>query len=257
MQGQIVDRALPLRGVYNCRDMGGFVTHDGRIVKKGLLFRSADLTDLTNGDLAYLQPLDIKWIYDYRDRREAEERPDPPIGRARHERVAVNGEDKTTAKSEWTPAAFYKTFSKQQFMHVYKDMPIHNPSYQRLMEFLKQPEEHLPLLHHCAGGRDRTGIGAMLILKLLDVPDDQIMTDYLLSNSLLKAFHQATFEEAAQYISGARLQQFEKDFLVQEDYLNAAMAAIRESYGSFDMYLEQEFSIDTAKREAIMDFCLE
>lgn len=251
-----MERVLPVQGAYNFRDMGGLRTKDGRTIKKGLFYRSADLTDLTEKDKAYLKKLSLRLVFDYRDKAEADQRPDPTIAE-RHERIAVNGEDKTTAKSEWNPEDFYQSFSLKSFSNVYAEMPIQNLSYRQLMRYLSQPDRNLPLLHHCAGGRDRTGVGAMLILLTLDVPFDTIMDDYLLSNRLLKQFHQEMFAEASQYINGKRLQQFESDFLVQEVYLNAAADSINEHYGSFDRYLAREFGINEKVRETIMDFCLE
>ncbi|MFX3619334.1 MAG: tyrosine-protein phosphatase [Sporolactobacillus sp.] len=257
MENELMERVLPVQGAYNFRDMGGLKTKDGRKVKKGLLYRSADLTDLTNEDINFLQNLDFHLIFDYRDKAEAVQRPDPQIAEERHERIAVNGEDKTTAQAEWDPGTFYHNFSMATFTQVYAQMPIQNASYHQLMMHLSHPEQNLPLLHHCAGGRDRTGVGAMLILMTLDVSFDTIMEDYLLSNRMLKKFHQATFQEAGQFLNGQALKKFEHDFLVQEPYLNAAALSIEEHYGSFDHYLEREFGINEAIREKIMDFCLE
>ncbi|MCO7175805.1 tyrosine-protein phosphatase [Sporolactobacillus kofuensis] len=253
----LMERVLPLEGVYNFRDMGGLKTRDGRKVKKGLLFRSAELTRMTSSDKKSLRPLNLKLIYDYRDREEAEKNPDPQIGNERHERVAVNGEDKTTARDEWDPETFYKTFTPEKFAQVYKAMPIRNASYQRLMHLFANPEKNVPLLHHCAGGRDRTGVGAMLLLRTLGVSFESIMDDYLLSNRTLVAYHEEMFEEAAHYVSGAQLKRFEKGFILNEQYLDASIDSIFNTYGKFGNYLEKEFGITREVRTRIKDFCLE
>lgn len=258
MENMVVsEQLLPLKGAYNFRDMGGLKTRDGRKVKKGLIFRSADLTGLTAEDIQYLKTFNFRLIYDYRDKAEADQRPDPQIGRERHERVAVNGEDKATAHSEWEPEIFYKTFTREKFTRVYEQMPIRNVSYRRMMSLVAQPEQNLPLVHHCAGGRDRTGVGAMLILMTLDVPFDTIMDDYMLSNWTLAAYHRELFEEASHYLSGGALKQFEEDFSLHEEYLEASVASIFDTYGTFDQYLTAEFGITNDVREGIQDFCLE
>lgn len=253
----LMKRVLSLEGIYNFRDMGGIKTRDGRRVKKGLLFRSADLTGMTVNDQSRLKSLNLKLVYDYRDKTEADQRPDPQIGTERHERIAVNGEDKTTAKSEWDPETFYKTFSTEQFTQVYRKMPIQNASYQRLMDLLKNPERNLPVLHHCAGGRDRTGVGAMLLLRTLGVSFETIMDDYLLSNKTLQVYHQELFAEAAQFVSGLQLKRFEEGFLLREEYLDASIGAIFGAYGKFGHYLEREFGITRADRERIKNYWLE
>ncbi|TGA98854.1 tyrosine-protein phosphatase [Sporolactobacillus shoreae] len=251
------ERLLPLEGVFNFRDMGGIKAQDGRRIKKGLIFRAAELTGLTAGDIDYLKDLEIKYIYDYRDKEEADLKPDPQIGREKHERVAVNGEDKSTAHSEWDPETFYKTFTREKFTQVYAQMPIRNASYQRMMSLVARPEQNLPLVHHCTGGRDRTGVGAMLILKTLGVPTDTIMEDYMLSNQTLFVFHEEMFEEASHYISGTALKRFEDGFLLHEEFLEAAMQSISETYGTFEHYLSAEFGMTDKTREKIQDFCLE
>lgn len=258
MESMVVsEQLLPLKGAYNFRDMGGLKTHDGRKVKKGLIFRSADLTGLTAEDIRYLKTFDFRLIYDYRDKAEADQRPDPQIGRERHERVAVNGEDKATAHSEWEPETFYKTFTREKFTQVYEQMPIRNASYRRMMSLVAQPEKNMPFVHHCAGGRDRTGVGAMLILTTLGVPFETIMDDYMLSNLTLVDYHKELFEEASQYLTGRALKQFEEDFSLHEEFLEASMNSIIAAYGTFDHYLTMEFRITSDVRERIKNFCLE
>ena len=39
-----------------------------------------------------------------------------------------------------------------------------------------------PLLFHCTAGKDRTGFAAAITLRLLGVPEETILEDYLLSN---------------------------------------------------------------------------
>jgi protein-tyrosine phosphatase len=143
------------------------------------------------------------------------------------------------------------------FIRLYKNMPIQNASYQRLMTLLKSPEENLPLVHHCTGGRDRTGVGAMLILITLGVPYGTVVEDFLLSNRTLADFHQQMFDEAAQYVSEEEVAQFREVLLLNENYLHAAMDSIVRTYGSFEKYLAEEFGITAEIRERIKDYCLE
>lgn len=46
------ERHLPMTGGYNFRDLGGFKTKDGKYTKWGRLFRSDDLSNLTDNDLS-------------------------------------------------------------------------------------------------------------------------------------------------------------------------------------------------------------
>ncbi|WP_342048770.1 tyrosine-protein phosphatase [Bacillus sp. OTU530] len=251
---------LPLKGVVNFRDMGSLKTLDGRKVKKGILFRAAELTGLTKEDHRFLETLNLKYVFDYRDNAEAERKPDPAIGQAKNERIPVNIDDKTTAHAsskDIVQGEFYKTFTKEMFLNLYTKMPIQNVSYQRLMTLLKRPEESLPLVHHCAGGRDRTGVGAMLILMTLGVPYETVIEDFMLSNYTLKDLHNQMFDEAAKFVSDQELARFKDALLLQEMYLQASIDSIESTYGNFETYLVEEFGITEQIRESIKDFCLE
>src|SRR5436190_2005958 len=50
----------------------------------------------------------------------------------------------------------------------------------RALHLLAEPGA-VPLVFHCAAGKDRTGVVAALTLSLLGVSDDDIATDYSLS----------------------------------------------------------------------------
>ncbi len=251
---------LPLQGAFNFRDMGGIRTSDGRTVKQGLLFRAAELTGLTAEDMRFLEPVGLKTVFDYRNREEAGLKPDPAIGSASLIRIPANAaaEDKPHVSMEQLFASgMHKHFTADMLLNMYAELPIRNASYQHLMGLLKSPEAHLPLVHHCAGGRDRTGIGSMLILLTLGVPYETVMEDYLLSNVTLAEFHQELYTSASAYLDPSEMNAFRSAMELQRRYLDASMAAIVQHYESFERYLEAEFGIDAELRRHIQDYCLE
>ncbi|WP_077213277.1 tyrosine-protein phosphatase [Bacillus dakarensis] len=250
---------LPLNGVHNFRDMGGLKTSDGRKVKRGILFRAAELTGLTEEDKKYLESIDFKCVFDYRRRGEAERKPDPVIGKAVNERVSVMEEDNITTYifKEDGDKEYYSQFTAERFLRIYGEMPIQNQSYKRLMERLKNPEENLPLVHHCTGGRDRTGVGAMIILMTLGVPYETALEDYLLSNIALEDYHNRIFDKTSAFFTKEELDAFKNSFPLREDYLHSAFDAINTTYGDFDTYIQKEFGITKEIRKNIQDYCLE
>jgi protein-tyrosine phosphatase len=148
-------------------------------------------------------------------------------------------------------------FTQDMMLAMYANMPIGNASYRELMKLLSSPEKNLPLVQHCAGGRDRTGVGSMLILLTLGVPYEAVMDDYLLSNITLVSYHQELFDIASQYVSGEELRAFKNAMHLQERYLDASIDSIFREYGTFERYLELEFGIDDDIRTRIQDYCLE
>jgi protein-tyrosine phosphatase len=258
-QEKIHESLLPLNGAINFRDMGGLKTTDGRSIKKGILFRAAELTGLTEEDKEILESLNIKSVFDYRRQGEAERKPDPVIGKAVYERVSVMEDDNITTyifKDEGDKE-YYSQFTKERFLRIYSDMPVQNPSYKQLMGRLKNPEENLPLIHHCTGGRDRTGVGAMLIQMTLGIPYESALEDYLLSNRTLAEYHHKIFEKTAQLFTEEEQIRFKNSFPLRAEYLHAAYNTIQQTYGDFETYITNEFGINQDIRRKIQDFCLE
>lgn len=257
---QMPDCLVPLTGAFNFRDMGGLRTEDGRTVKKGLLFRAAELTGLTPADHETLRGIGLKYVFDYRNRGEAEDKPDPAIGEALNIRVPANeaAEQAPHVTMEQLFAnGMNKVFTHDMLDRLYAGLPIGNASYKRLMDLLRTPETSLPLVHHCAGGRDRTGVGSLLILRTLGVPYETIMEDYLLSNVTLAVFHDEMFTMAARYLDEEGLASMRNAMALQERYLDASMNGILSAYGTFEDYLLAEFDIDAQTRERIQAYCLE
>ena len=66
---QVADSAkrhVVLQGAANFRDLGGYTTADGRHVKWGEIYRSADISKLTDGDLNVLKARKITYDVDLR-----------------------------------------------------------------------------------------------------------------------------------------------------------------------------------------------
>lgn len=70
-------------------------------------------------------------------------------------------------------------------LNLYENLALDSVACQGYNQFIKLllvPNQ--PLIFHCFAGKDRTGVGAALFLKLLSVSDDQIMMNYLQTNQM-------------------------------------------------------------------------
>src|ERR1700761_8544125 len=63
-------RHLNLEGASNFRDLGGYPTGDGRMVRWRQIFRSNHLGHLTEADVAILRQLGVRSAFDFRGRDE-------------------------------------------------------------------------------------------------------------------------------------------------------------------------------------------
>ncbi|MGV3771030.1 MAG: tyrosine-protein phosphatase [Sphingobium phenoxybenzoativorans] len=171
-----------MQASFNLRDFGGYPTGDGRVVKRRMLYRSGTMTLLTEADEDHLRALGIRSICDFRRSNERKAEPTrwhEPAGIAYWSRdyIESSGVLSEILKDEAaTPEKM-----RQAMTHLYREIPAdHAPSYSAMFAQLARGDA--PLLINCAAGKDRTGVGAALILTMLGVPRPLIDEDYLLTN---------------------------------------------------------------------------
>lgn len=244
--------------VPNFRDMGGYKTNSGKQVKRGLFYRSAALGKMTAQDQQRFQQLGIKTIFDYRDDYEAAKNPDPIFEGIENIRIPAKQNIlamPSTDNTQHSAQQFYQQMTPTKFADMYADMAFDNPSFQKLMAVATTPAQ-LGLLHHCAIGKDRTGIGGAMILMALDVPKETIFEDYLKTNSLL----QATIDQmAANVLSDAsheELQQFYALMAAKEEYLQAVFDGIDTRYETTASFLLDQFQLHPHHLQEMHDFAL-
>ncbi|MBN1190155.1 MAG: tyrosine-protein phosphatase [Dehalococcoidales bacterium] len=178
-------RYIIFESVYNFRDLGGYSTGEGKSTVWRRLFRSAEFNRITGHDITKLKKdIGLRSIIDLRSGIELEQRQPGLIDRAgfRYFNVALmeDGGDREADKQRYT------TFTNMgQF---YLDLMHREGFLKRILDVLEIIAEkgNLPLVFHCAVGKDRTGIIAALLLSILGVPDQVIIEDYALSAGPMK-----------------------------------------------------------------------
>ena len=102
------------------------------------------------------------------------------------------------------------------------------------------------ILWHCSQGKDRAGMAAFLLEYALGISSEDRLKDYLHTNiAMEKAIARLT--PVVLDLSNndhSLLPQLVDVFTAQEDYLNAAIDTINETYGSIDNYLKETLQVD-------------
>jgi len=245
-------RLLNFEGIDNFRDLGGYTTTDGQQVKWGVLYRAATLAESSKADLHGLAQLKLVTLIDFRSAAEKEKEPNhlpDPTGfkvveiptldegnkamvgeiMARIESGNFDGFDPDALMLE-ANRQFASTFTPQfrQFVHSVLEA------------------NGAPIVWHCSAGKDRTGFAAAILLRMLGVPQDVVMEDYMASRGhaldargsqllLLRVFKG---DEAADKLAVL--------LSVEEAWLNAAFAQIDASWGSFDNYVREGLGLTEA-----------
>jgi len=239
-------RVLPLQGGRNFRDLGGYATRDGRHVRWGLLFRSGAMSGLTPADYAYLDTLGIRFVCDLRTARERAAEPTVWRGTRKPDywtsdalgtggdlgRLLAPGASVTGAQIRATMIDLYRTLPE-----------THREAYRAIFRHLADGQ--VPVAFNCSAGKDRTGVGAALILSALGVPRETVIADYALSDKVVD-FRKAI---AAQPNSPfAKMPDAVLTPLLKSDpaYIEAALDAVNARYGSVEAYLKTALGLTDA-----------
>lgn len=240
--------------IYNFRDMGGLTTNDRRTVKKGVLFRCGELGHATDNDIKMLEALQLKVIFDYRDDSEAELNASPPLENVKNIRIPARMKDSIIPTANMEELLKSDVLLQPNLLgKFYSEIVFNNPSYQKLLHIICAQE--VPLLHHCSAGKDRTGVGAALIYLLLDVPEEQIIKDYLRTKDEMRANPPKWFS-ALQETMKERAEAFKAFSGVNESYIQELFSAIKSRYTNYDTFFENEYGITKEMKEQAREYYL-
>lgn len=264
MNHAAVDPVHRLQGAPNFRDLGGCATRDGCRVRRGRLFRSQSLANLTDADIDALHALGVKLVCDLRsdgERRRSPNRLHPQFDGERLEigidaDLRANGNPFLAAVlADPTPAA-----ARRVMLSIYGDLPgAFAPIWPQLIDSLLE-RQRLPALIHCTAGKDRTGFACALLLLALDVPRDEVFRDYLRTRDLFPAEPAARELMAAFAARSGELFALETLLpfaTVEDDYLDAALTAIERNHGGVDNYLRDVAGLDAARRAKLRELLVE
>ncbi|MBQ9557345.1 MAG: tyrosine-protein phosphatase, partial [Clostridia bacterium] len=154
-------RTLWIDGVSNTRDLGGWITEDGKYrVKYNVAFRGARFDAITADGLAAVADLGLKTDVDLRTKNEGVAAPLGDL--AVHFLAGNNG------------AAMYYTSDASSISDLTSSYVAATVNAVRVYA----DASNFPAYFHCSYGRDRTGTLGLMLLGLLGVGRDDILADY-------------------------------------------------------------------------------
>ena len=153
-------RVMTVDGVYNVRDMGGYLTASGKTTQQGLIYRggalspSADFPNvqITKSGIATMaEEMGIRTEIDFRNSSEA---------------LGITKSCIPNAELIYCTLGGYDS-----------GMINYAESYKRVFQLLARPENY-PVYYHCTGGADRTGTVSYLLGALLGMDKADLIRDY-------------------------------------------------------------------------------
>ena len=233
-------RYIRFEGIINSRDLGGIVNADGKTIRKGLLLRTANLSQASDGDLTKLaEEYHLSLAIDFRTNAERSGHPDRLPRNVEYLCMPVFAEATAgITREDGTPTPY----ALPDMVQLYRTM-IASPDCKRalssvLMAIFTHDYDTGAVLWHCTAGKDRSGVVSSLVLAALDVSREEIMRDYAVNDDTFIVQADALYRRALRSGRPEPVAATVRDvFLAMPKYIESSFAAIDAEFSSSERYL--------------------
>lgn len=249
---------VDIPGTSNTRDLGGYPAGPGRMIGPGILFRGEAL--------AHPGPTVrrvAEWRDDARDRyralrlatvidlRAADEAALAPSAWAEStnallESIPIDegGEGDATDYMRQLRAGTLREFGPEELADYYfRTVRARAPQLGLALRSIAGTDA-LPVLVHCAAGKDRTGLLIAMLLEILGVPREIVVADYALTS----AFRPNRVEAYADVLADAGIAPEDVSALFEAppEAMRLLLEGLDTEYGSVRDFLQAEAGLDDA-----------
>jgi protein-tyrosine phosphatase len=257
------ERVIKLEGQANFRDIGGYKTKDGSILKMGKVYRSGELQKLTDSDVEKLKELEVNRLVNFLMKEEIEKR-----GR---DRLPEGTKEIFVPIDSDVAAELTKKASHARETGDFSKLPVElNPAIHRLLteagaksyaalirEIIKDQEG--ALVYHCSHGIHRTGTATAIILSIVGVPWETVREDYLLSNETRREEVKKRTTQLGKMTAKTQGIPFKKVdmtninafYILEGEYIDATRDEIIKNYGSFKNYANKALGLTNEEIAAL------
>ena len=233
---QLQPRDLVWDGCLNVRDLGGLPTRDGRETRPGAVVRADSVRQLSDEGWQALVDHGVRTVIDLRGDHERAE--DPPAelpvdvvhvpfmeaDEAELDKIGL----KLEAAAEAAPDVATGT------RDVYLVFLEHfRPNVAAAVRAVADAPEGAVVVH-CAGGKDRTGLLAAFLLHIAGVDNENVATDYALSEERLRPRHERWFAAAE---TEEELERLRRIAQTPAASMIGVLAELERRYGGVEEYL--------------------
>lgn len=272
---------IPMEGLLNTRDLGGYVTADKKTVIPGRLIRSGALAHMTEADRKVLfEEYKVRTVIDFRTKLEASQSPEPkvkgveflfcPILNEETAGFTHEGEegalsdgrqdDEAKAAQEEWEESFLKHVkllngNPQSYIDKLYQSLVMNPQavrqYGLFLNTVADAQEGA-VLWHCSAGKDRAGVGTALLLSVLGVPRETVLKDFIKTNEFLRTETDRTVESVRNATGDRGAADCARVLCeVRESYLTGVFEVIDEKFETMERYAEEMLGVTREQQDSI------
>ncbi|NCB62480.1 MAG: tyrosine-protein phosphatase [Clostridia bacterium] len=210
-------RHIPLGGIDNLRDLGGYAAENGCTTAWGRIFRSDTPKGLSDCDIRWLLDQKVTTLIDLRSGEEAARVPNQlaehPAFHYHH--CPLLGGEITMEREDEIGVGYFQTLDRKDSVREVMRLILNAPD---------------GVLFHCMAGKDRTGMIAMLLLTLAGVSRADVLADYQISETYLEEMVRqlkATWVDMPYFAGRSRA-----------SYMETCLRLLSEKYGTVPAYLK-------------------
>lgn len=239
-----ISKPLPLRGAHSVRDLGGYAVTDAAgapgFTVTGAFLRAGSLFFLTADDVRLLRAYGVTRVIDLRSPMELRYFPDA-FCRGKYpdiDYVSVPMMDQINSRG-------IRGKIPARMSDVY--CSILDDDADSVREVFEALDHEGCILFHCRAGKDRTGVIAMLLLKLLGASDEVAIADYAVSDQYTGA------TMGIQRVGLTILARRSTRCLFKSDpeEMERTLAHLHERYGTARAYLEDAAEVPASTLDRI------
>lgn len=202
---------------------------------RGVVYRTSALVP-DESDLAHLDRVGVRHVIDLRTGSEIESKPDVVPSSAEYLNVDILASAMVSGVEQFIGAPDIAR-ARAEMIGIYGSFvsgEAQRLAFGRVFRMIADSDG--PAIVHCASGKDRTGWTAAVLQLLAGVSDDDVMTDYLLTNERSAGYIRGiTDAVAAEMPESAEL--IEMFLRVEEAWLEAALEGMTTRYRNVERYL--------------------
>ena len=247
----VAERRVPFVGITNFRDLGGYPTSDGGTTRWGRVYRADALHKLTGADVEALGGLGVRTVFDLRGDLERDEFPDPVpsqhvpiVGRPPGAELPTPRPDMTEADGE------------RLLRDIYVGVLEHSAANIATVLRCMSTPDTLPVVFHCHGGKDRTGVVASVLLLAVGVDRETVLDDYEATRRYRRPEHQG--DSLANLLAAGVSAEAAAGVLGTPRWaMAAAVDALDDVYGGVHRYLTAVAGLEPSELRALQDCLVE